>query len=65
MSTNIALTTRKALSLCISVWWFGSGWNGQLGLGAALVGVGTLAYTYASQTPSKAPPHGKEKIKKE
>lgn len=48
VSTNIALTTRKALSLVISVWWFGSGWNQQLGVGAALVLSGTIFYTYAS-----------------
>ncbi|KZW00040.1 UAA transporter [Exidia glandulosa HHB12029] len=59
VSTNIALTTRKALSLCLSVWWFGSGWNTQLGLGASLVGIGTLVYAYASQAPKA------EKIKKE
>ena len=61
MSTNIVLTTRKALSLCISVWWFGSGWNGQLALGAGLVGAGTILYAYSSsQEGPKAP-----KIKKE
>lgn len=64
VSTNLALTTRKALSLCISVWYFGSGWNAQLGIGAALVGVGTLLYAYASQ-PSNAKGAGAEKIKKE
>lgn len=67
VSTNIALTTRKALSLCFSVWWFGSGWNAQLGLGAGLVGIGTLAYAYASQGPPKPPAQvdGQERVKKE
>lgn len=47
VSTNLVLTTRKALSLCFSVWWFGSGWNTQLGIGAAMVFVGSLLFTVA------------------
>ncbi|KAH7096948.1 UAA transporter [Auriculariales sp. MPI-PUGE-AT-0066] len=53
VSTNIVLTTRKALSLCISVWYFGAGWNAQLGLGAGLVGVGTVLYAVSSSAPHK------------
>ncbi|KAF9046489.1 UAA transporter [Panaeolus papilionaceus] len=45
VSTNIALTVRKALSLCFSVWWFGNPWNAQLGSGALMVFVGSLLYT--------------------
>ncbi|KAF8195522.1 UAA transporter, partial [Pholiota molesta] len=45
VSTNIALTARKALSLCFSVWWFGNEWNGQLGVGAFMVFFGSLLYT--------------------
>ncbi|PCH44405.1 UAA-domain-containing protein [Wolfiporia cocos MD-104 SS10] len=45
VSTNLVLTARKALSLCLSVWWFGNGWNAQLGLGASMVFAGSLLYT--------------------
>lgn len=45
VSTNIALTVRKALSLCFSVWWFGNDWNAQLGIGAFMVFFGSLMYT--------------------
>jgi solute carrier family 35 (UDP-xylose/UDP-N-acetylglucosamine transporter), member B4 len=52
VSTNLVLTTRKALSLCLSVWWFGSGWNIQLGIGAAMVFVGSLLFTVAGERKS-------------
>lgn len=57
VSTNLVLTTRKALSLCFSVWWFGNGWNGQLGAGAAMVFLGSLLYTAITSRMSaqKAP----------
>ncbi|KAF9534519.1 UAA transporter [Crepidotus variabilis] len=45
VSTNVVLTVRKAISLCLSVWWFGNEWNAQLGLGAAMVFFGSLLYT--------------------
>ncbi|KAA1470342.1 UAA transporter [Dentipellis sp. KUC8613] len=45
VSTQVVLTTRKAISLVFSVWWFGSGWNVQLGLGASMVFIGSLWYT--------------------
>ncbi|KIM74695.1 hypothetical protein PILCRDRAFT_800828 [Piloderma croceum F 1598] len=45
VSTNLVLTTRKAISLCFSVWWFGNGWNSQLGVGAMMVFVGSLLFT--------------------
>ncbi|OCH91010.1 UAA transporter [Obba rivulosa] len=48
VSTNLVLTTRKAISLCFSVWWFGNGWNTQLGLGAGMVFLGSLLYTLVS-----------------
>ncbi|GBE86515.1 UDP-N-acetylglucosamine transporter YEA4 [Sparassis crispa] len=48
VTTNLALTARKALSLCFSVWWFGSGWNAQLGAGAGMVFLGSLLYTVVS-----------------
>ncbi|GJJ11311.1 hypothetical protein Clacol_005543 [Clathrus columnatus] len=34
VSTNLALTARKALSLCISVWWFNNPWDMRLSIGA-------------------------------
>jgi len=45
VSTNLVLTTRKALSLCFSVWWFGNGWNTQLGVGAGMVFIGSFIFT--------------------
>ncbi|PPQ99192.1 hypothetical protein CVT26_014115 [Gymnopilus dilepis] len=45
VSTNIALTARKAMSLCLSIWWFGNDWNAQLGIGAFMVFFGSLLYT--------------------
>ncbi|KAI0953812.1 hypothetical protein AcV7_007234 [Taiwanofungus camphoratus] len=57
VSTNIVLTTRKAISLCFSVWWFGNGWNTQLGIGAGMVFLGSLLYTLVnsgSNEPSDA-----------
>ena len=56
VSTNLALTARKAISLCFSVWWFGNGWNGQLGLGAGMVFLGSLLYTAATSRGSKPLP---------
>jgi UDP-xylose/UDP-N-acetylglucosamine transporter B4 len=49
VSTNLVLTTRKAMSLCFSVWWFGNGWNTQLGVGAASVFAGSLMFTVAGE----------------
>ncbi|KAF8909021.1 UAA transporter, partial [Gymnopilus junonius] len=45
VSTNIALTVRKALSLCLSIWWFGNDWNTQLVTGAFMVFSGSFLYT--------------------
>ncbi|KAJ7134328.1 UAA transporter [Mycena epipterygia] len=45
VSTNLVLTTRKAISLCFSVWWFGNEWNAELGIGAAMVFCGSLLFT--------------------
>ncbi|KII85740.1 hypothetical protein PLICRDRAFT_144289 [Plicaturopsis crispa FD-325 SS-3] len=45
VSTNLVLTMRKAISLCFSIWWFGNGWNYQLGLGACLVFAGSFAFS--------------------
>ena len=52
VSTNVALTARKALSLCLSVWWFKNDWNAQLGFGAFMVFFGSLLY--AVNTEEKA-----------
>ncbi|KAJ7242863.1 UAA transporter [Mycena haematopus] len=48
VSTNIVLTVRKAISLCFSVWWFGSPWNAGLGIGASMVFCGSLLFTVSS-----------------
>lgn len=53
VSTNIALTARKALSLCFSVWWFGNEWNMKLGIGAFMVFCGSLVYTLSTDKTSK------------
>jgi len=45
VSTQVVLTARKAISLCFSVWWFGSGWNAQLAGGALMVFVGSFWYS--------------------
>jgi len=55
VSTNLVLTTRKAISLCFSVWWFGNGWNLQLGLGAGMVFAGSLLFTAQVETIDGAP----------
>ncbi|KAF8830041.1 hypothetical protein HHX47_DHR2000530 [Lentinula edodes] len=48
VSTNLVLTTRKAISLCFSVWWFGSGWNAELAIGACMVFAGSLSFSLVS-----------------
>ncbi|TBU60926.1 UAA-domain-containing protein [Dichomitus squalens] len=58
VSTNLVLTTRKAISLCFSVWWFGNGWNAQLGVGAGMVFLGSLLYTAVTARGSRPPPAG-------
>ena len=57
MSTNLVLTTRKAISLCFSVWWFGNGWNAQLGAGAVMVFLGSLLYPAVTSHPAPAASH--------
>ncbi|KAI0272628.1 UAA transporter [Gloeopeniophorella convolvens] len=51
VSTQVVLTTRKAISLCFSVWWFGSGWNAQLAGGAGMVFVGSFWYSLLPAPP--------------
>ncbi|KAK0222042.1 UAA transporter [Armillaria fumosa] len=53
VSTNLVLTTRKAISLCFSVWWFGSGWNLQLGVGASMVFLGSILYSAGARVEKK------------
>lgn len=50
------LTARKALSLCLSVWWFRNGWNAQLAAGAAGVFAGSAWYALSpvAATPAIA-----------
>ena len=55
VSTNLVLTARKALSLCISVWYFGQGLNAGLGVGAGMVLVGTVLYSYATARAKPKP----------
>lgn len=63
VTTNLVLTARKAISLCLSVWWFGNGFNAQLGLGAGMVFAGSLLYTLvssgsSSRSVAESPPGG-------
>ncbi|KAG6909264.1 hypothetical protein DXG01_001326 [Tephrocybe rancida] len=53
VSTNLVLTARKALSLCLSVWWFGNGWNAQLGAGAGMVFLGSAMFSAAGDVKAK------------
>jgi len=53
VSTNLVLTARKALSLCLSIWWFGNGWNVQLGIGAGMVFLGSVMFSAAGDTKVK------------
>lgn len=48
VSTNLVLTSRKALSLCLSVWVFGSEWNYGLFIGAVLVFFGSILYGFVT-----------------
>ncbi|KAL0960893.1 hypothetical protein HGRIS_005902 [Hohenbuehelia grisea] len=52
VSTNLVLTTRKALSLCLSVWWFGNGWNWQLAAGAGMVFCGSFLFSSGAKPSS-------------
>lgn len=53
VSTNLVLTTRKAISLCFSVWWFGNGWNLKLGVGASMVFLGSILYSAGARVEKK------------
>ncbi|PFH53870.1 hypothetical protein AMATHDRAFT_78650 [Amanita thiersii Skay4041] len=53
VSTNLVLTARKALSLCLSVWWFGNGWNVQLSLGAVMVFLGSICFGLTTREKPK------------
>ncbi|KAF5350305.1 hypothetical protein D9757_013194 [Collybiopsis confluens] len=52
VSTNLVLTSRKAISLCISVWWFASGWNAQFAIGAGMVFLGSLLFSLGGSSGS-------------
>jgi UDP-xylose/UDP-N-acetylglucosamine transporter B4 len=62
VSTNLALTVRKALSLCWSVYYFGNGWNPQFAAGAGLVFAGSFLYALFNKRTSRGlGPQAKEK----
>ncbi|KAF9779173.1 UAA transporter [Thelephora terrestris] len=50
VSTSVVLTVRKAISLCLSIWYFGSDWNYSLVFGAGMVFVGSLTYSTAGRS---------------
>ncbi|KAI9508186.1 UAA transporter [Russula earlei] len=58
VSTQVVLTARKAISLCFSVWWFGSGWNMRLACGASMVIVGSFWYSVLP-VGGRLPPDGR------
>ncbi|KAF8575202.1 UAA transporter [Ramaria rubella] len=60
VTTNLVLTTRKALSLCISVWWFGNAWDSKLGFGAGMVFLGTILYTFSGSKGNRGVKKDKE-----
>ena len=43
------------------MWWFGNGWNAELGVGASMVFLGSLLYTFVSSQGSSETPTGKDK----
>ncbi|KIM34087.1 hypothetical protein M408DRAFT_59453, partial [Serendipita vermifera MAFF 305830] len=49
VQTSLLLTVRKAISLIVSILWFGSGWNGGIVAGGLLVSVGTMLYSWPSK----------------
>ncbi|KAF9260389.1 UAA transporter [Marasmius fiardii PR-910] len=61
VSTNLVLTTRKAMSLCISVWWFG-GWNTRLAVGACMVFSGSLLFSVGNQAKRPEETEDKKKL---
>ncbi|CAE6462045.1 unnamed protein product [Rhizoctonia solani] len=68
VTTNLVLTARKAASLCLSIWWFGSGISTRLAIGATCVFAGTVLYAQASSqakpaaaSPTPADPPSDEK----
>ncbi|BEI84960.1 hypothetical protein CcaverHIS002_0503610 [Cutaneotrichosporon cavernicola] len=60
-TVNLILTVRKAVSLALSVWYYGSGWSWGLIVGGAMVLGGTLVYSTAA--PPRVEPSKKEKEK--
>jgi len=59
VSTNLVLTARKALSLCISVWWFHNPWDWRLSVGATMVFIGTIYYARSGSKRSENQAAGK------
>lgn len=61
-TVNLVLTVRKAVSLALSVWYYGSGITPGLAIGGGMVLGGTIIYGLATppRTPSPTPkaPHG-------
>ncbi|KLO12689.1 UAA transporter [Schizopora paradoxa] len=49
VTKNVVLTSRKALSLCLSVWLFGSDWNPGILLGATMVFTGSISYAFVTR----------------
>jgi len=62
VSTQVVLTARKAISLCFSVWWFGSGWNGQFACGAFMVFVGSFWYSILPALAQSTIPANRKKL---
>ncbi|CAK9781607.1 UAA transporter [Cutaneotrichosporon oleaginosum] len=59
-TVNLILTVRKAVSLALSLWFYGSGWSWGLIVGGTMVLGGTMVYTMAAP-PRVEPSKKKEK----
>ena len=53
VQTSLFLTARKAVSLIISILWFGSGWNWGVVTGGLVVSAGTMLYSWPSSKHEK------------
>ncbi|OCF34293.1 hypothetical protein I317_04187 [Kwoniella heveanensis CBS 569] len=58
VTVNLVLTVRKAVSLGISVWYYGSGMTPGLAAGGAMVLIGTVLYSLAPGPKGLSTPSG-------
>jgi hypothetical protein len=65
VTTHLVLTTRKALSLCFTVWYFSRGWSVGVGVGAAMVFLGSAFFGLVAKDGARDQAEGwdKDKVK--